>query len=97
MSGNPRMLAWFATTALVVVVAFAAAIAIGEWWILPVALLAHAVGFVVVMRFIGERVADDSDKPDPVTEARLEEERAEELAQGHNGSRRPGDERRVWY
>lgn len=94
MSGNPRLLAAFAIATLVVVAAFAAAIAVGEWWILPLALLALAAGLLIVMRFVGARVADDSDKPDPVTEARVEEEGVE---QGHNGSRRPEDERRVWY
>jgi hypothetical protein len=91
---NPRLLVGFTSAAVVVVAAFAAAIAVGEWWILPVAIAAHAIGFTAVMLFAGARIADDRDKPDPVTEARLEEEAAE--GPGPNGSRRPEDEPRVF-
>ncbi len=91
---NPRLLMGFTSAAVVVVAAFAAAAAVGEWWILPVAIAAHAIGFTAVMLFAGARIADDRDKPDPVTEARLEEEAAE--GAGPNGSRRPEDEPRVF-
>ena len=85
------MLVVFTSAAVVVAAAFAVAVVVGEWWILPVALAAHIVGTGVVMGFLGRRILEDRDKPDPVTEARLEEERAEEHS--HNGSRRPeGDE-----
>lgn len=91
---NPRLLVGFTSAAVVVVAAFAVAIAVGEWWILPVAIAAHAIGFTAVMLFVGARIAEDRDKPDPVTEARLEEEGAEQS--GPNGSRRPEDEPRVF-
>lgn len=91
---NPRLLVAFTSGLAVAVVAFAAAVAVGEWWILPVALVAHAVGFGGVMWFVLSRAADDQDKPDPVTETRLEEEGVEEPAS--DGSRRPEDEPRVF-
>lgn len=90
---TPRMLVVFSSAAVVVAAAFALAIAIGEWWILPVALVVHLGATALVLAFLGRRILEDRDKPDPVTEARLEEERAEEHS--HNGSRRrEGDEER---
>jgi membrane protein implicated in regulation of membrane protease activity len=89
----PRMLVVFSSAALVVAVAFAIAVVIGEWWILPVALLVHLGATGLVLAFLGRRILEDRDKPDPVTEARLEEERAEE---SQNGSRRPEEERGVF-
>ena len=91
--GNPRFLVGFTSAAAVVVVAFAVAIAIGEWWVLPVALAGHAIGFVLVMAVLMPRISGGQDKPDPVTEARLEEEGVES---GPNGSRRP-DDREVFH
>ncbi|MEX2195525.1 MAG: hypothetical protein WD844_09595 [Thermoleophilaceae bacterium] len=91
---NPRLLVAFTSALAVAVVAFAIAVVVGEWWVLPVALVGHVIGFGTVMAFIGARISDDRDKPDPVTEARLEEEAVE--GQGPNGSRRPEDEPRVF-
>lgn len=86
---TPRMLVVFSSAAVVVAAAFALAIAIGEWWILPVALVVHLGATALVLAFLGRRILEDRDKP----EARLEEERAEEHS--HNGSRRrEGDEER---
>lgn len=85
------MLVVFTSATVVVVAAFAVAVIVGEWWILPVALAAHLMGTAVVMVFLGRRILEDKDKPDPVTEARLEEEHAEEHSR--DGSRRrEGDE-----
>ena len=70
------------------------AIAVGEWWVLPVALGAHAAGFLIVMALIAGRATEDRDKPGPVAEARLEEEAVERT--GPNGSRRSEDEPRVF-
>ena len=88
------MLIVFTSAAAVVVVAFAIAIAVGEWWILPVALVAHLTGTGVTMFFLGRRVLEDRDKPDPVTAARLEEEGA--IEESRDGSRRPDGEPRVF-
>lgn len=81
----PRMLVVFTSALAVVVMAFAVAIVVGEWWILPVALAAHLTGSGVVLLYLGRRILEDRDKPDPVTAARLEEEAVEE---SRNGSRR---------
>ncbi|HEV2075108.1 MAG TPA: hypothetical protein VGR10_02610 [Thermoleophilaceae bacterium] len=70
---TPRLMVVF-TLATAGVVLIVAALATGEWWLLPVALLAHAAGTVLTLKAIRE-TAKQGSKPDPVTEARLEEER----------------------
>jgi membrane protein implicated in regulation of membrane protease activity len=77
--GTPRLLIVF-TLAVIGVVLIVAALATGEWWLLPVALLAHAIATTVTVVAIG-RTADQAEKPDPVTEARIEEE-SDESDQG---------------
>jgi hypothetical protein len=44
----------------------------GCWWFLIAAIALHAVGKVLVLGAIGNRLRQQ-DKPDPVTEARMEE------------------------
>jgi hypothetical protein len=61
------------TAATAVVVGAIAALATNNWIFLPIALGIHALGTVLVMKAIWPRLRD-ADKPDPVTEARLEEE-----------------------
>jgi hypothetical protein len=61
------------TAATALVVGVVAALATNNWIFLPLALGAHAVATVFVLVAIGKRL-EDADKPDPVTEARLEEE-----------------------
>jgi hypothetical protein len=61
------------TFALALVVGVALWLATDEWILLPAALLAHMLGTVIVMGIIGKALTQE-DKPDPVTEARLEEE-----------------------
>jgi hypothetical protein len=68
------------TLAVIGVVLIVAALATGEWLLLPVALLAHAIATAVTVIAIG-RTTEKEDKPDPVTEARIEEE-SEESDQG---------------
>ena len=63
------------TAATALVVGLVAALATDNWVFLPVAIGIHAIGTVLVMMAIAPRLKDE-DKPDPVTEARLEEERA---------------------
>lgn len=70
--GAPRLLVVF-TLAVAGVVLIVAALAAEEWWLLPIALLAHATGTVVALVYFG-KVLGQGDKPDPVTAARVDEE-----------------------
>jgi membrane protein implicated in regulation of membrane protease activity len=72
MSSSPRMLVLF-TFAMAVVVGAVAALALGSWWILAVVLAIHFVASAIVVGVVFRRVGQAS-KPDPVTEARLDEE-----------------------
>ena len=74
MSGNPRMLIVF-TLAAAIVVGAIVALATGYWWAIGIALAAHFTGTFFVIRVIFNRV-DQADKPDPLSEVRLEDERA---------------------
>jgi membrane protein implicated in regulation of membrane protease activity len=69
------MIVLVAATGLVV--AAIAVLAFQSWWALVIALAAHAAGSVVVVGYALKR-AGQTDKPGPVTEARLEEERFDE-------------------
>ncbi len=71
--GSPRLFIVI-SAATVLVVAAIASLATGSWWLLLVALGAHAIGTVAVLAYSMSKVTDDKDKPDPVTEARIEEE-----------------------
>jgi membrane protein implicated in regulation of membrane protease activity len=68
----PRLLLLFAGATLIVVAAIVG-LATGMWWVLAVVLALHLVAFVVVMTPV-MRSLEGGDKPDPVTEARMEEE-----------------------
>lgn len=81
--GTPRLLVIF-TLAVVGVVLIVAALATESWWLLPVALLAHGVATAITVAAIGKTL-DQGDKPDPITEARIEEEKAE-----YDGEQGPG-------
>ena len=72
--GSPRLLVIF-TAATALVVGIVAALATDNWVFLPVAIGVHAIGTVLVMMAIVPKLKDE-DKPDPVTEARLEEKGA---------------------
>lgn len=89
------MLTVFTTATFVVVVAFAIAVAVGEWWILPVALGVHLMASVFVIRVV-LKATQNRDKPDPVTEARLEEEAVEEAKLDRERRRGRKDEERVF-
>lgn len=80
------------TLATAGVVLIVAALATGSWWLLPVALLVHgaATGITVVSI---RRATAQQDKPDPVTEARVEEELKESKARDEE--RGDGDEPRM--
>ena len=72
MFGSPRMLLWMTLGAAVVAAAVLVTVS-GEWWTLFIPLVIHGLGTALVLggvfKVIGER-----DKPDPVTQARLDEE-----------------------
>ncbi len=69
------MIVILGVTALVV--GAIASLATGSWWFFILALGVHAVGTLVVVGYTYSKAAEDEDKPDPVTEARIEEERSE--------------------
>ena len=73
--GNPRLFVVI-SAATVLVVGAIASLATGSWWFLIVALGAHAIGTLAVLAYSMSKVTDDKDKPDPVTEARIEEEQS---------------------
>lgn len=72
MFGSPKMLVWM-TLAAALIVGAIIALATGKWWTLLIPVAIHALGTTLVttgvFRVLGER-----DKPDPVTQARLDEE-----------------------
>ena len=71
---TPRlMIILFAATG--VVVAAVAALALGSWVLLVAVLAVHGVATALVVSAAWNRAGDTSGKPDPVTEARIEEER----------------------
>jgi membrane protein implicated in regulation of membrane protease activity len=75
MKGNPRLLVLM-TFATVFVVAGIAALATGSWLALVIPVALHVVATVVVVSGVFKRL-DQGEKPDPVTEARLDDERAQ--------------------
>ena len=70
--GSPRMLVAF-TVATVATVALIVVLATGSWWALPIAMAGHLAAAFLVMRPTA-RALGQEDKPDPMVEARLEEE-----------------------
>ena len=72
MFGSPRMLLWM-TLAAALIVAAVLVLVTGEWWTLLIPVVLHGLGtFLVtagVFKVLGER-----DKPDPVTQAHLDDE-----------------------
>jgi membrane protein implicated in regulation of membrane protease activity len=73
MIGSPRMLVAF-TLAAALVVGAIVGLATGFWWALALALAAHFGATAFVMVFIAGRM-NQQDKPDPLTETRIEETR----------------------
>jgi membrane protein implicated in regulation of membrane protease activity len=63
------------TLATVLVVFGIIALATGSWWALIIPLVLHLIGSVLVISGVFKRL-QQGDKPDPVTEARLDEEGA---------------------
>jgi membrane protein implicated in regulation of membrane protease activity len=57
-----------------VVVAAVAALALGSWLLLVAVLAIHAIASALVIGAAWRRAGDTRDKPDAVTEARMEEQ-----------------------
>jgi hypothetical protein len=57
-----------------VVVAAVAALALQSWLLLVAVLLVHGIASAFVIGTAWRRAGDTRDKPDPVTEARMEEQ-----------------------
>ena len=88
MSGTPRLLVVFSLATLLVVL-MVAALATQSWVVLGIALAVHFTATVITVAAIRAR-STQGDKPDPVDEARIEEE------QGEGGAGRDGgDEPRM--
>jgi hypothetical protein len=67
------MIILFAATG--VVVAAVAALALQSWLLLVAVLAVHLLATALVVSVAWKRAGDTSDKPDPVTEARIDEQR----------------------
>jgi hypothetical protein len=61
------------TFGVALVVGAIISLAVGSWWVLAGAVAVHLIGTGLVLGVIGSRLKE-ADKPDPVTEARIEEE-----------------------
>lgn len=89
MSTTPRPLTLYAVSALITAAVFAglAAAAGGEWWILPVALVVHLLGFLVYIQVFVRRLGSPPGQEAPGRPDRegapdsAESGRAEELSE----------------
>ncbi len=69
--GTPRLtIVILGATAFVV--GATAALALGSWWILFAVLALHAAASTLVIGYTLNRAGQSEDKPDPVTEVRIE-------------------------
>jgi membrane protein implicated in regulation of membrane protease activity len=62
--------------ALALMVGVIASLALESWWILVVVMVVHGLLSAVVVGYSLRRASETGDKPDPVTEARIEEREA---------------------
>jgi membrane protein implicated in regulation of membrane protease activity len=70
---TPRLMIVVAGAAALVIAAIAV-LAFGTWWALAIALAAHALGTLIVVGYALQRANQDDGKPDPMAEARIEEQ-----------------------
>jgi hypothetical protein len=75
MTGNPRLLTIISIATGVVVIAVAALL-LKSWVVLGIALAIHLAASALVIGYTMKKVGETGDKPDPLTEARIEEERS---------------------
>jgi hypothetical protein len=67
-----------------VVVAAVIALTLQSWWVLAAVVMLHAIAAILVVGYALRKAGETGDKPDPVSEARIEEERSRS-----GGARRP--------
>ena len=72
MFGSPRMLLWM-TLGSAAVAAAILVLVTGEWWTLLIPVAIHILGTTLVLAGVF-KVLGERDKPDPVTQARLDDE-----------------------
>jgi hypothetical protein len=72
MFGSPRMLLWMTLGSAVVAAAILVTVT-GEWWTLLIPLAIHGLGTTLVLTGVF-KVLGERDKPDPVTQARMDDE-----------------------
>jgi membrane protein implicated in regulation of membrane protease activity len=72
MFGSPKMLLWMTLGSAVVAAAVLVTVT-GEWWTLLIPLAIHALGTTLVLTGVF-KVLGERDKPDPVTQARMDDE-----------------------
>jgi membrane protein implicated in regulation of membrane protease activity len=75
-TGTPRMMLVL-LGATGVVVAAVAALALQSWWVLIAVLAVHGTATTLVIMYTLRQAGVDYEKPDPVSEARIEEEERE--------------------
>jgi putative effector of murein hydrolase LrgA (UPF0299 family) len=61
-----------------VVVAAVLTLTLQSWWVLAGVLVLHAIATTFVVGYTLRRTFETGDKPDPVREARIEEDRVEQ-------------------
>jgi membrane protein implicated in regulation of membrane protease activity len=83
--------------AAALVVGAVASLSLGNWWILVGVMVIHLGASAVVIGYSYKRAGEDYDKPGPVREAQIDEERAVEprsriARRGREARRRGGQE-----
>lgn len=61
-----------------VVVAAVLALTLRSWWVLAAVVALHALATILVVGYTLRRASETGGKPDPVAEARIEEERVDQ-------------------
>jgi membrane protein implicated in regulation of membrane protease activity len=75
--GTPRLMI-LVFGGLALTVGAIASLALGSWWILVAVLGVHALATLAVVGYAWYQAGRSVDKPDPVTEARIEEDQETE-------------------
>jgi hypothetical protein len=75
MTGTPRLMMIIVIATGVVVIGVAS-LALESWLLFAVLMVLHGVASAAVIGYTFKKTAETGDKPDPVTEARIEEERS---------------------